>query len=120
MKPPRGMALCNACRKNLVEEDYKRCGTVLHRPMVYFDYECSKCGHIGRYTQELNEGVSPADALVHLSNILTITDTSKSRTKGSVSSQLKNIIGVNDLLKLGENDVPREPYDDGEDINNLP
>lgn len=109
MKIPKNlnMDLCNECRKNLKDKDYKRCGVLLDKPVVFFDYECSNCQHVGRYVLALEEKIDPTEALIHLSSLL--KETSEEPIKGNIRSELNKIVGVNDLLKLGGKDAPREP-----------
>lgn len=111
MKIPLNLSIhqCNSCKKKLAQENFLRCGVTLPKPSVIFEYECGHCGHFGRYILDVADALNPSQALRKLADLLEKPSKKEEETtKGNIRSQLNKIKGVQDLLKLGGENAPRE------------
>ena len=104
--------VCPACGAEMADSAIKRCGISLERPMLFFEYNCPSCLYEGRFVINLERPIEPPDALRLLAELLPETKESK----GNTASQLNNIFVVQDLLRLGGKDAPREPSKNDADL----
>lgn len=100
-----GVEICNSCRKKLIDSDYQRCGVILANARICIDYKCSNCKYDGRYMLNYDMS-SPVESLLLLAGLLEGSPAAM-ETKG-ISGQLDKIVGIDDLLRLGGQDGPRE------------
>lgn len=98
---------CGACKVKLEEKNFSRCGVVLKTQQIFFDYECRACAHRGRWTIDIQSNMDAPEALMFLATTLAEGD-----SKGNIAADLNKIVGVQDLLKLGGKDAPRERRSD--------
>jgi hypothetical protein len=121
MKLPRdlGIHTCFNCKNDLLDDNFKRCGISLERPQLFFDYECSTCEHSGRYYLELLTKMGPVESLIFMATLIEAVNIQKNSVKGNIKQQLNKITGVQDLLRLGGTDAPREQTR-RDDTENLP
>ncbi len=121
MKLPRDLNIhtCFSCKGELLDESFNGIGVSLSSPQIFFDYKCPNCGHDARYTLELLTEMDPAQALIYLSAKLNLANIHAEPEKGNIKQQLNKITGVQDLLRLGGTDAPRERTKRN-DLENLP
>jgi len=119
MKLPENLKIhtCFKCKASLADENFNQCGVSLLKPQLVFDYECPTCGHYGRYNLDLKTKMTPIEALNFLAALMEMEKIQQDSEKGNIRSQLNKISGVQDLLRLGGNDAPKERTKrDGSDL----
>ena len=112
MKIPHKLAVhaCVKCKAELSDGEFTRCGyATIPECGVFFDYECKACGFSGRY-------LLPCEVPVHvaLSNLAAMLDANE-KQREMVPFDLTKLYGVEDLLRLGGKNAPRETS--GKDLN---
>lgn len=121
MKIPKSLRVhvCNKCKGELQDKDFKRCGFNFIRHQYFFDYLCCFCEHNGCYVLQVSDTLTAGQALARLGESLIEGDSEEPiDSKGNIRETLNKIVGVQDLLKLGGKDAPREqpPDDDPTDL----
>lgn len=126
MKIPKSLRIhnCNKCKGELRDTDFKRCGFNFVKHQYFFDYLCRFCDHNGCYVLQVNASLTAGQALGKLAESLIEGDAAETQqeesdSKGNIRETLNKIVGVQDLLKLGGKDVPREQSTD-DDPTDLP
>src|SRR5258708_309070 len=109
MKIPKSIKIwqCVVCTSALTEKCFRRCGTTLtsHPAGVFFDYDCPACNHHGSYAIHVKDGYDAPEILRKLADLLEMEEKAE---KGNIKTRLNSINSVDDLLKIGEKDAPRE------------
>lgn len=100
---------CSECKCSLEDGNFVGCGILFETPeapgwQAHFDYHCPTCGHYGRWMLAIPDDLSALDAMKSLVNAF---DTAQSQ-RGDIALKLTKINSVEDLLKLGGNDAPKE------------
>ena len=112
MNIPKKLAVhsCAKCKAKLPDGSFARCGyAVVPESGIFFDYECKACGYNGRYLLACD-----VPAHVALSNLAALLDTD-GKQRETAPFDLSNIHGVEDILKLGGKNAPREKL--GKDLD---
>lgn len=119
MKLPKRLEIyhCAACNAELGDSDFPSCGVSLHEQPagIFFNYSCPNCSNFGRYLIPTKADIGPTVALRQLAELLDFEDASE---RGTIANELSKLYGVEDFLKLGGKDAPREPSKD--DTRDLP
>ena len=102
---------CSKCKAPLPDGAFARCGVSLNSEprCAFFDYDCPACGFSGRYLMPCK--APPTAALSSLANLLEAGD----KQRETAHFDLSRIHGVEDILKLGGNNAPREKL--GKDLD---
>ena len=94
---------CVKCKAELSNGEFTRCGyATVPEQGIFFDYECRACGFNGRYLLSCD-----VPAHVALSNLAALLDTD-GKQREMVPFDLSRIHGVEDILRLGGKNAPRE------------
>lgn len=104
---------CNSCKQLLQDSDFQRFGAVINQPQMCFDYHCRRCGHLGRYVLDVKTPSGKPDPIYCLQMLISLLQSPDAKSveplKGNIRAQLNKIEGIDDLLRLGGDDAPREP-----------
>lgn len=100
---------CSECGGTLEDGHFVGCGMLFESPEapgwnMHFDYHCPSCEHYGRWMIPVPDDISAIDAMGMLVNAF---DTPQSQ-RGDIALKLTKINSVEDLLKLGGKDAPKE------------
>lgn len=93
----------------MTDDEFKYCGIEIGTKTPFFDYSCDKCGHVGRWLVPKSDFPSASDALRFL---LQLTDPDGKMVlpqRENAQDFLRNVHGVDDFLRLGGKNAPREP-----------
>jgi hypothetical protein len=103
------MHKCIGCGRELTDSEFRYCGIDIGTKTVFFDYSCNQCSHIGRWLIADHVFHTHTEALSFL--IRSIDPDGKMIVPQRENAQdfLKNVHGVDDFLRLGGENAPREP-----------
>jgi len=106
--PELNINQCNKCKAVLQDSAFNRFGFSIVTHQHFFEYKCP-CGHTACYVLQASKSLSPPEALLKLAQTLIECEQEQaSDSKGNIKDVLNKITGVEDLLKLGGNNAPRE------------
>lgn len=105
---------CHACSGFLGDSDFSGYGVAIYPEYsVFFDYKCPSCKVLGRWIVNIAGEPDPVVGLRMMIELLEEAAAPKEE-RGDIRSQLNKIHNVNDLLRLGGTNAPRElPRTDG-------
>jgi hypothetical protein len=114
-----GIHKCSECEAPLEDNNFMDCGLVLVSQsgprVVYFDFVCPSCAYHGRWTFPIPDEMPAweiakdlAACFIQTPDEMYLLDKTESERR-DIASKLTKINSVEDLLKLGGSDAPREP-----------